>query len=319
MHSRLALALALVAYAAACGTAQAQAPAAASAPAARPLQSLPYTPSLDISSLDRTADPCVDFYQYTCGGWKTNNPIPADQASWSVYAKLGTDNQQFLWGILEEDAKAANRTPVQQKVGDYYAACMDTGAIDAAGLAPLRSELARIDALATRAALIEAVGRLHHEALGSFFFASGTDQDAADASVIIVDLEAAGLGLPDRDYYLKSDAKSVEIRAQYSAFVARMLVLAGTPEAQAARDAQTILGLETELAKASLTRVERRDPHRRLAKGAGAVERPLRGQAEVGPPETGLQAHGVDHQRDPRPEHPRGEGDQAGPQAARRT
>ena len=98
---------------------------------AQPLPAIPYSPSLDLTSLDRTVDPCVDFYKFTCGGWQKNNPIPADQASWSVYAKLAIENQQFLWGILEDDAKAKNRTPVQQKVGDYFAACMNTSAIDA--------------------------------------------------------------------------------------------------------------------------------------------------------------------------------------------
>src|ERR1700744_3740772 len=85
----------------------------------QPLQAIPYSPSLDVTSLDRTVDPCVDFYKFTCGGWMKNNPIPADQAAWSVYAKLANDNQQFLWGILEADAKATNRNAVQQKIGDY--------------------------------------------------------------------------------------------------------------------------------------------------------------------------------------------------------
>jgi len=95
-------------------------------PAPQPLEAMPYSPSLDVTSLDRTIDPCQDFYKFSCGGWEKNNPIPADQAGWSVYAKLANENQQFLWGILEDDAKAQNRTPVQQKVGDYFAACMNT-------------------------------------------------------------------------------------------------------------------------------------------------------------------------------------------------
>src|SRR5271168_2602055 len=119
-------------------------------PATKPLSAIPYTPSLDLNSMDRSADPCVDFYQYTCGGWMKNNPIPPDQASWDVYGKLANDNEQFLWGILEEDAKLKDRTPVQQKIGDYYAACMDTAAIDKLGLKPLQPELDRIAAIRDR-------------------------------------------------------------------------------------------------------------------------------------------------------------------------
>jgi putative endopeptidase len=249
-------------------------------PVAQPIQSMPYSPSLDVTSLDRSVDPCVDFYKFTCGGWQKNNPIPADQSGWSVYAKLASENQQFLWGILEADAKAKDRTPVQQKVGDYFAACMDTKAIDALGDKPVQPELARIDALKTRPELLVAISHLHHEYAGSYFFGSGTDQDAVDSSVMIVEVEAGGLGLPDRDYYLKDDAKSVKLREQYVAFVQQLLTLDGESAAQAKSDADAILRIETVLAKASLTRVERRDPHNiyhmmtvgELAKIAPAVD-----------------------------------------------
>ena len=130
-------------------------------PAPQPLTAMPYSPSLDLNSLDRSVNPCEDFYKFSCGGWQKNNPIPADQASWSVYAKLGLANQQFLWGILAEDAKMTNRTPVQQKVGDYFAACMDTSAIDALGDKPIRPELAAIDAIKTRPEFLAALLRLH--------------------------------------------------------------------------------------------------------------------------------------------------------------
>jgi putative endopeptidase len=230
--------------------------------AVQPLQSMPYSPSLDLSSLDRAADPCTDFYKFSCGGWEKKNPIPADQSGWSVYAKLGNENEQFLWGILEADAKAANREAVQQKVGDYFAACMNTSAIDALGVKPALPGLARIDALKTRPELVAAISSLHHEYAGSFFFDSGTDQDAIDSSVEIVALGAGGLGLPDRDYYLKTDDKSVKLREQYLAYIQKLLTLGGESAAQAKSDADATLRLETALAKASLTRVDRRDPHK---------------------------------------------------------
>jgi len=275
MLSKLAVATALAASAICLSAQQPVAP--------QPLQAMPYSPSLDVTSLDRTADPCVDFYKFSCGGWLKNNPIPADQAAWDVYAKLANDNQQFLWGILEEDAKATNRTPVQQKVGDYFAACMNTAAIDALGDKPVQPELGRIDALKTRAELLAALTRLHHEYSGSFFFGSGTDQDAIDSSVIIVEVEAGGLGLPDRDYYLKTDDKSVKIREQYVAYIQQLLSLAGEPAEKTKADAAAILRIETALAKASLTRVERRDPHNiyhmmtvaELAKLAPSIDWPL--------------------------------------------
>ena len=251
--------------------------------AQEPLQAMPYSPSLDVTSLDRSVDPCVDFYKFSCGGWEKNNPIPADQAGWSVYAKLGNENQQFLWGILAEDAKAANRTPVQQKVGDYFAACMNTDAIDALGEKPVAPELARIDGLKTRAEVLAALVRLHHEFPGSLFFGSGTGQDAVDSSVVIVELGAGGLGLPDRDYYTKTDEKSVKLREQYAAYIARLLGLTGESAEQAKADAEATLKIETVLAKASLTRVERRDPHKtyhmetiaELGKLAPSIDWPL--------------------------------------------
>ena len=232
------------------------------APPAQPLSAIPYSPSLDVTDLDRSVDPCVDFYRFSCGGWQKNNPIPADQAGWSVYAKLAVENQQFLWGILKDDAARTDRTPVQQKVGDYFAACMDVPAIDALGLRPLQPELERIDALKTRPELEAAIANLHHEYAGTFFFDSGVDQDAVDSSVEIAELNAGGLGLPDRDYYLKTDPKSVKLREQYVGYVEKLLSLAGEPAAQAAADAQTILRIETALAQASLTRVDLRDPHK---------------------------------------------------------
>ncbi len=204
----------------------------------------------------------MDFYKFSCGGWMKRNSIPPDQAAWSVYAKLGNDNEQFLWGILADDAKATQRTAVQQKVGDYFESCMDTAAIDAAGLKPLQPELARLEALGTREQLLAALPPLDHNTPGNYFYRVGTEQDAVDASKVIVGVSAGGLGLPDRDYYLKTDAESVKLREQYRAYVEKLLSMSGESQETAATDADAVLRIETKLAEAQLTRVDMRDPHK---------------------------------------------------------
>ncbi|MDE1178417.1 MAG: M13 family metallopeptidase [Edaphobacter sp.] len=234
--------------------------------AAQPLAAMPYSPSLDQSSLDRTVDPCSDFYKFACGGWMKNNPIPADQPRWDVYSKLANDNLQFLWGILAEDAKAAHRNATQQKVGDYFAACMDTAAIDRRGSEPILPTLKAIDGLKDRMSLIAYLATLQRSTRGSFFFDSGSTQDPGDSNAVIAEIAAGGLGLPDRDYYLKTDAKSEETRKAYLAYVEKMLALTGEPAAKAQSEAAAIMRIETELAKASLTRVERRDPYKQYHK-----------------------------------------------------
>jgi putative endopeptidase len=229
-----------------------------------PLTSLPYSPSLDVSSMDRTVDPCTDFYRYSCGSWIKNNPIPPDQARWNVYSKLANENQRFLWGILEQAAKpAAARSAVETKIGDYFSACMDEGAREKAGAAPLRADLDKISALKALSDLAAFLGKAHGTTAGSqMLFGFGSNQDYADSSRVIAFITAGGLGLPDRDYYVKTDAKSEEIRQRYVEHVQKMLELTGEPAPQARTDAQTVMNIETALAKASLTRVEQRDPHK---------------------------------------------------------
>ncbi len=236
------------------------------------LHELPYTPSLDVKAMDKSVDPCIDFYQYTCGGWRKSNPIPPDQASWSVYGKLTDENQQYLWGILDELSKpSASRTAVQQKVGDFFGACMDTKAIESAGAKPLGAELAAIAAMKSVKDITPFLARQHLSMQGSgMMFGFGSNQDFEDASQVIVFADGGGLGLPDRDYYTKDDKKSVEIRERYVLHVAKMLQLLGDDAKKAADEAATVMRIESALAKASLTRVEKREPHNLLHKMAPA-------------------------------------------------
>lgn len=244
--------------------APASAPAGPSTRADKPISALPYTPSLDVNSMDKSADPCVDFYQYSCGGWMKNNPIPADQASWSVYGKLYQDNQQFLWGILDElSRKTSGRTATQQKIGDYFAACMDEPAVEKLGSKPLAPYLAQIEGMKSKKELPAVLAGLHLKTEGSgFLFGFGSNQDFADSSQIIAFASAGGLSLPDRDYYTKTDDRSLDLRKKYVAHVQKMLELLGDKPEVAQREAAKIMEIETALAKASLTRVEQRDPYK---------------------------------------------------------
>ena len=232
----------------------------------RPLSALPYTPSLETSFMDRSVDPCTDFYRYSCGGWMKKNPIPADQPRWTVYGKLHDESQQFLWGLLNEAGQAKpGRSPNAQKIGDYFAACMDEAALEKQGAATLQADLAGIAGLRTKDDLARYLGGVHQRmpfGYHSAMFAFGVDQDPGNSEQVIAWASAGGLGLPDRDYYTKEDKKSVEIRGRYQGHIATVLGLAGEPAAQAQNDAKTVLRIETTLAKAALTRVERRDPYK---------------------------------------------------------
>ena len=214
----------------------------------------------DRSLVDTTIDPCENFYRYSCNGWFKRNPLPADQTSYGRFTELFELNRLHLRQILEQAASfAPTRSANEQKIGDEYASCMDTAAINKLGIAPLQPELDRIAALNSTADLPALLAHLH--AIGvNAFFGVGSSQDFADSSLVISFYDAGGLGLPERDYYTRTDAKSIEQRQQYVAHVTKIFALAGEPDAQAARDAETVLALETRLAKASLTITEQRDP-----------------------------------------------------------
>jgi endothelin-converting enzyme/putative endopeptidase len=235
----------------------------ATAAADTPILSLPYTPGLDTAFMDRSADPCVDFYQYSCGGWMKRNPIPPDQPGWDVYSKLDQDNQRFLWGILDDLGRnTSGRSANQQKIGDYFAACMDESAIEKLGADPLKPYLDQINGLTSKQQLPSLLAEMHLRTEGSgMFFGFSSAQDYGDSTQVIAFATAGGLGLPDRDYYTKSDPKSVELRQKYLAHVQRMLELLGDRPDAAQREAVRIMAMETALAQASLTRVERREPH----------------------------------------------------------
>ena len=234
----------------------------AGAPTDRPLHALPYTPSLDRDAMDPTADPCVSLYQYSCGGWMKKNPIPPDQTAWSVYAKLGDDNRHYLWGILEELAQKSSRTPAEQKLGDYFAACMDEAAINRRGAAPLNASLAAIEAMTKPAELAAVLARLQLENAdqSEILFGFAEQQDFEDSQKMVVSANAGGLGLPDRDYYTKTDEHSRQIVAKYTSHVTKMLALSGEDPTTAERHAKDVVALETRLAEASLTRTQKRDP-----------------------------------------------------------
>ena len=217
----------------------------------------------DPTNLDKNTSACTDFYQYANGGWLSANQIPAAYPSWGIANILDEKNREVLHEILEAAAKntSAPKGSSEQKVGDYYATCMDEARIEAEGAKPLAEELALIAKIKDQKGLQAEIAHLHSLGINAVF-ASDSTQDFKNSAEVTFEVFQGGLGLPDRDYYTKTDDKSKMIRDEYVKHVAKMFELLGDDAAKAASEAQTVLGLETKLAEASMTRVELRDPEK---------------------------------------------------------
>jgi len=218
---------------------------------------------LDTAAIDQTANPCADFYQFACGKWLVQHPLPADRSRYGSFTELSERNEKVLLQILEAVAAAKpGRSATEQKIGDEFASCMDTATINQKGIAPLKPELERIDAVASHGDILDETIRLHRLGI-SVFFGFGSEADTKNSSRTIANITQGGLSLPDRDYYLKTDAKSVEIRQRYVEHVAKMLELAGGPADASKAHAKLVLDMETILAQNSADRVSMRDPLKR--------------------------------------------------------
>ena len=221
----------------------------------------PVPKGIELGDVDRAADPCTDFYAFANGAWRAANPIPAGTQRWSRRLAGREANRGQLKALLEELAAKADwpRGSVEQQLGDHFAACMDETAIDAAGVTPVAPLLADIAAIRDGAGIDRSIRRLHELAIPAAFVVTG-GSDYNDPARVIVNISAGGLGLPDREYYLKAEKRFAEARERYRAHVTTVLALGGMPEAQARKAAEDILALETRLAEASLAPAVAADP-----------------------------------------------------------
>ncbi len=216
-------------------------------------------PGVDVSAIDRSVDPCVDFYQFSCGSWLKNNPIPADQAAWGRFNELAERNRAILHDILENAAKAPNRSANEQKTGDFYATCIDEEGINKKGATVLKPYFDRIDAVKSKADLPGLISYLHEQGINALFgFESGAD--FKNAGYVIAIANQGGMSLPDRDFYFKTDDKSVKLRTAFVEHVGNMFKLLGDSPEKATAEANAVMSMETALAKGALNREQQRDP-----------------------------------------------------------
>jgi putative endopeptidase len=212
--------------------------------------------------LDKSIAPCTDFYAYACSKWQADNPIPSDRPAWGRFNELQDRGENIVRGILEKYSKDdPKRSPIEQKIGDYYYSCMAEAAVEKAGSKPLQPMLDTVASLKSKDEFAKEAIALHRDGIGAFF-EFGSQPDYKNAQQVISAAEQGGLGLPDRDYYLKDDEKSVDIRKQYLAHVQKMLELLGDPAEKAAAGAKVVMDIETALAKGSLDRTSQREPEK---------------------------------------------------------
>jgi endothelin-converting enzyme/putative endopeptidase len=217
--------------------------------------------SVDKAAMNTAVDPCTDFYRYACGNWTASHPLPADRSRFGRFNELQDHNERISLDILQGAAAKTNRTGLEQMIGDFYASCMDTATLLKKGLTPLKPELDHIAAMKDMAGIAAETARLHRMGVGALF-SFGAQPDPKDSNRTIAGLRPGGLSLPDRDYYLKTDPKSLEIRQHYVQHLKNMFLLAGDKPEAAAIKANMVLELETTLAKHSLDRVSMRDPNK---------------------------------------------------------
>jgi putative endopeptidase len=220
--------------------------------------------SFDLTAIDKTVNPCVDFYQYACGNWRKNNPIPSDQVRWGRFNELAERNNYLLYTDLKKASEPdPNRSPLQKQYGDFFAACMDESLANEKGDQPILPVLSMVDGLQSKEQLAALVAQLQSKDGVRLFFGVGSEQDAKDSTKQIAGISQGGaLSLPDRDYYLENDDRMVKIREQYSAYLVNLFKLIGDSDDKAAAEAKSVLEVETALAKGSVPRVDLRDPQK---------------------------------------------------------